>query len=172
MQIVTAVDQSSDPNAWKWADLNRTAAANANDAVNLFSGTANPNKMTIVGPSSSGYESEIINGVPSQNIPGYLNGNGSLLGQLNGSQLENMALVAYGGYLLKCNNGLKCILNSQYYIPQCPVPGVQGTKKQGKQIVYLTCSTAWQWVPNSVNQAAGLNYVQNGIDGVRDQLQQ
>jgi hypothetical protein len=167
MQIATAANQSSDPNAWKWADPSTAAAANANDAVNLFSGTVNPNDIQM----ATTYETEIINGVASQNIPGYLNGNGSLMGQLNGFlPLENMALVLYGGYLIGCTD-LQCYLTSQYYIPQCPVPGVQGTKKKGSKVIYLTCSTAWQWIPNTTNQANGLNYVQNGTNGVRDLLQ-
>jgi hypothetical protein len=167
MQMQTAGNQQSDPNAWKWADPSPSAAANANDAVNLFSGSVNPNDIQM----ATTYETEIINGVPSQNIPGYLNGNGSLMSQLNGFlPLENMALVLYGGYLTTCGASMACKLSSQYYTPQCPVPGVQGTKTKGKQITYLTCSTAWQWIPNTVNQADGLNYVQNGSTGVRDLL--
>lgn len=168
MQRQTAGNQQSDPNAWKWADPDPTAPANANDAVNLFSGTVSPNEIQL----ATTYETDIINGVPSLNIPGYLNGDGSPLGQLNGFlPLENMALVLYAGDV-NLQQNLATILTEQYYTPQCQVPGVQGTKKKGKQIIDLTCSTAWQWVPNTVNQVAGLNYVQNGKDGVRDQLQQ
>lgn len=82
-----------------------------------------------------------------------------------------MALVLYGGWV-NLANPLATILNQQYYTPQCPTPGVQGTKKKGNKVIDLTCSTAWQWVPNTTNQAAGLNYVQNGTNGVRDLLQQ
>jgi hypothetical protein len=163
MQILAAANQQSDPNAWKWADSNLAATANANDAVNLFSGTPTPNKMTIVGPSSSGYEGEIINGVSSQNIPGHVG-----LRSLTGLELENMALVLYGGWLtnLPCGPGLQCVLNSQYYIPQCS--GTQKKNKQGN----LTCSTGWQWAINSTNQSAGISYVSNSSNtGVRNKLQ-
>ncbi len=162
MQIATATDQKTDPNAWKWADPSPTAAANTNDAVNLFSGTPSPNKIQL----ATTYENEIITGVPgskpSQDIPGY----SGLQPSLNGLQLENMALVLYGGWV-NLQSPLSTILTHQYYIPNCT--GKQGRTKSGGQ-TYLTCSTGWQWTPNA-NQANGLNYVMNGKSGVRDQLQ-
>jgi hypothetical protein len=156
MQILTSTNQQSDPNAWKWAAPDPVAGANANDAVNLFSGNVAPNKMII----ASGYESDIINGVPSNHIPGHWN-----LGSLTGLQLENMALVLYAGDI-PGNGTLGAILTQQYYIPQCQ--GVQQLNNQG----YLTCSTGWQWVINAANQSAGVNYVSNSNNnGVRNLLQ-
>jgi hypothetical protein len=167
MQLVTAGNQQSDPSAWKWADPSPSGTANTNDAVNLFSGTPTPNKIQL----ATTYETDIITGDSTQNIPGYLNGNGTPLVPLNGFQpLENMALALYGGFV-DLRLALATILTRQYYIPQCPTPGVQGTKKKGNKIIDLTRSTAWQWAPNTANQSAGLNYVQNGTDGVRDLLQ-
>ncbi len=147
MQVQTATNQATDPNAWDWT-------TNAGDAVNLFSGATSPNKITI----AAGYENDIINGVKSPKIPGHVG-----LVSLTGFQLENMALVLYAGDV-PSNESLATVLTQQYYMPQCPAPGVQGTNKQGN----LTCSTGWQWIVNTVNQSAGVNYVSNGSTGVRD----
>lgn len=148
MQVPT-----TDPDAWDWT-------TNTADAVNLFSGTVSPNKITLAGD----YATDIINGAPKSKPPidGY-----SGLNPPNGYQLENMALVLYGGYLVPpCGNqpSESCIVNYEYYIPSCS--GTQGTiKKQGQ--TYLTCSTGWQWVTNTTNQLAGINYV----SAIRNNLQ-
>jgi hypothetical protein len=75
------------------------------------------------------------------------------LADLNPEQLENMALVLY-------NQGTGVSLTGQYYIPQCT-----GT------VSGETCSSGWQWVPNTAGNSAGVNYVcdpANGT-GVRNQ---
>jgi hypothetical protein len=153
MQIATTF-----PDAWDWT-------MNTSDAVNLFSGTVSPNKMQL----AATYVTDIINGDPKAKPP--INGY-SGLGTQDGQQLENMALVLYGGWLVtSCGKtpSESCTLNSQYYIPNCS--GKQGTIKKGGQ-TYLTCSTGWQWIPNTTNQQGGLNYVSNpNKTGVRDQLQ-
>ncbi len=64
-----------------------------------------------------------------------------------------MALVLY-------NQGTGVSLTGQYYIPQCT-----GT------VSGETCSSGWQWVPNTAGNSAGVNYVcdpANGT-GVRNQ---
>lgn len=133
------------PDAWDWT-------TNSADAINLFSGTVSPNKITLAGT----YATDIINGDPKSNPPidDYYK-----LTQPVGSQLENMALVLYGGWLA----GLGCgsvpsqtCLQSQYYIPTCS--GTQGTIKQKGQ-TYLTCSTLWQWNVNTAGQPGGVTYV-------------
>lgn len=82
-----------------------------------------------------------------------------------------MALVLYGGYLVSACGSTPsevCSLTSQYYIPSCS--GTQGTTRSKGQ-TYLTCSTGWQWVPNTTNQSDGLYYVKNSdLTGVRDRL--
>ena len=164
MQMLTAADQTTDPNAWKWADPSPTEGANANDAVNLFSGTVSPNDIT----QANNYKDEIINGDPSQSIDGYW-GLGSQ--PFDGFYQENAALVLYGGYLTVCapSYAESCILSSQYYIPSCS--GRKGKTKQNGQ-TYLTCSTGWWWAVNTTIQAAGVSYVSNSNKtGVRDKLQ-
>ena len=149
MQVpTTSVD------AWKWADTSLTASANTNDGVNVFGG-----QYQSVDTVHS-YENYIINGVPKTKnqaaIPGHWQ-----LGSQDGLYRENMGLVQYGGYLKSaCASSppTQACLNSQYYIPSCS--GTQGTITQ-KGETYLTCSTGWQWVPNTANQLAGLRYVSN-----------
>jgi hypothetical protein len=130
------------PDAWDWT-------TNASDAVNLFSGTTKPNKIQL----AATYANDIIKGDSKSKppIPGY-----SGLNPPVGSQLENMALVLYGGWLVPAcgpNPSEQCTLDSEYYIPYCS--GTQGQNKQGN----LTCSTGWQWAPNNANQPGGIAYV-------------
>jgi hypothetical protein len=63
------------------------------------------------------------------------------LPDLNSQQLENMALVLY-------NQGTSVSLEAQYYAPQCT-----GTVSGD------TCSTGWQWEPNTTGNLPGVNYV-------------
>ncbi len=160
-------DPTTDRDAWDWT-------TNTSDAVNLFSGTVSPNKMTLAG----NYASDIINGDSKSSPP--IDGYWQLAPPV-GQQLEDMALVLYGGYLESAcgpNPSEQCKLDSEYYIPYCS--GTQGTTTQ-KGKTYLTCSTGWQWVPNTANQLAGLLYVRNGSTdpwydstkqpGVRNRLQ-
>jgi hypothetical protein len=136
-------EPTTDPDAWDWT-------SNTNDAVNLFSGTASQNKIGL----ATNYAADIVNGDPRNNIDGYYKLNAPV-----GHQLENMALVLYGGYLdSACGTSPSesCSLNSQYYIPSCS--GKQGTTKQKGQ-TYLTCSTGWQWSVNNANQGDGVAYV-------------
>lgn len=133
------------PDAWDWT-------TNALDAVNLFSGTVSPNKIQLAGT----YATDIINGDPKATPPidGY-----SGLPQPVGNQLENMALVLYGGWIVKAcgmNPSESCRDSSEYYIPSCS--GTQGTTKC-KGNTCLTCSSGWTWVPNTTNQPWGVNYV-------------
>lgn len=188
MQIATAPNQTADPNAWKWADQTPTAAANANDAVNLFSGTPTPNKMTI----ASSYENDIFSGVKTPKIPAHV-GMDSTRTPLSGLQFENMALVLYRGAGL--GPDLASTLMELYYIPVCTPPGAISSSSKG-----WTCSTKWYWAVNdpTVDQNVqvkyifppkatgafgnhvGVVYVSNGIllndanfgPGVRKQLQQ
>ncbi len=87
---------------------------------------------------------------------------------MTGDQIENMALVLYGGY----SSGA---LTTQFFIPVCPSPG--------KVSKTYTCKGAtWKWGVNTGNQLSGVLYVSNNIKdawydktkepGVRDLLQQ
>jgi len=139
MQVPT-----TDPDAWDWT-------VNTQDGVNVFSGGSGDKVQTSVT-----YEGYIISGNRSLGLPAHINGNGSYLRSLHGGERENNALVLYGGYLYSCKNKQPCIVNSLYYIPQCPSPGVQVTNKQGN----LVCQGGtWQWVVNNANQSAGIGYV-------------
>jgi hypothetical protein len=62
------------------------------------------------------------------------------------AQLENMALVLYGGFG-------SSDLTKQFYIPVCPSPG---------KVSKNTCKGAtWQWAVNTNNQLSGVLYVSN-----------
>lgn len=138
---------TTDPDAWDWT-------TNTQDGVNLFSG-GNSDKVQ----AAVAYEGEIINGNKRPAEPAHINGDGSYLRALHGNERENDALVLYGGYLVPAcgqNPTLACILNSLYYVPQCPPPGVQIQDNHGN----LKCQGGtWQWVINSASQAGGVNYV-------------
>lgn len=136
-------EPTTDPDAWDWTK-------NTTDGVNLFSGTVSPNKITL----ARNYGTAIINGDPKNAIDGYYGLNPPV-----GNQLENMALVLYGGDLVAAcgiTPSETCSLTSQYYIPSCS--GTQGTTRQKGQ-TYLTCSTGWQWSVNSTKQPKGVAYV-------------
>jgi hypothetical protein len=145
MQRQTASNQASDPNAWSWI-------TNASDAVNLFSGTPSPNEIQL----ATNFESWIIGGFNGtyngvqQSVPGHVG-----LATLNGSGLENMALVLYNGDVNLQQTSLSTTLQQQYYIPSCS--GQTKKNNQGN----LTCSTGWQWIVNNSNQASGVTYVAN-----------
>jgi len=142
------IGPTTDSDAWDWT-LNTT------DGVNLFSGTPSPNKIQL----AITYEGEIINGASYYiNRKKYYSPGHVGLRALQGFERENMALVLYGGYLVNCGStDLACQLSIQYYTPACPSPGVVATNKQGN----LTCSTGWQWNPNTANQSTGISYVTN-----------
>jgi len=142
-QIGLMQEPTTDPDAWDWTK-------NTTDGVNLFSGTVSPNKITL----ARNYATAIINGDPKNAIDGY-----DKLNPPVGNQLENMALVLYGGDLVATcgiTPSETCSLTHQYYIPFCS--GTQGTTRQKGQ-TYLTCSTGWQWSVNSTNQPKGVAYV-------------
>ncbi len=150
MQVMTDADQQDDPNAWNWM-------TNAADGVNLFSGTPpaeyqdSKNKIQ----HATDYENEMRAAyTPSPPV-------------MTGDQIENMALVLYGG------DGSSA-LTTQFYIPVCPSPG--------KLFKTYTCKGAtWQWAVNTGNQLSGVLYVSNNVQdawydrtkepGVRDLLQ-
>jgi hypothetical protein len=107
--------------AWSWA-------IDAADGVSIFSGDPiGANKITI----ASGMETQIMNQY-------------SGLNELSGSQLENMALVFYGGY------GSTTDITKQYYTVLC----------SGK-VRHNTCSTGWQWTVNTNGNPGGVNYANN-----------
>lgn len=142
---------TTDPNAWDWT-------ANTQSGVNIFSGGSSDKVQGAVT-----YEGDIINGYKSKTttLPAHINGDGSYLRNLTGLERENNALVLYSGN--GCSS-LSCTVNSLYYIPQCPSPGVQVTNKQGNSVCQ---GGTWQWVENSANQANGIAYV----SAVRGSLQ-
>jgi hypothetical protein len=129
MQVAT-----SSINTWKWQDPTPAAAANANDGVNLFSGTATPNKVSI----ATGYVNDIFNGVKSAKIPAHV-GMGWTQTPLSGLQMENMALVLYRG--AGVSTVLASTLNELYYIPVCT--GTISNTSKG-----WTRSTKWYWAVN------------------------
>lgn len=142
---------TTDPDAWDWT-------SNTQDGVNLFSGSSGNKVQTVV--TDEGY---IIHGYTNSkskiSLPAHINGDGSYLRALTGLERENNALILYGGWLVPpCGSSpsLTCTVNSLYYLPQCPSPGVQVTNKQGN----LVCQGGtWQWVTNSANQSGGIGYV-------------
>ena len=104
MMIQTASDQTlppnADPNAWNWV-------TNATDAVNLFSGTPYPNEIQLA-TTFEGYIIDGFNGtydLLKQSTPGHVG-----LGTRNGSQVERMALVLYGGWVDLSQTSLLTIL--------------------------------------------------------------
>lgn len=157
MQVQASADQTTDPNAWDWA-------TNAINVVTKFSGGSN--KVSDDVQDVVRWAGYLING-DGTTVQSHVNSDGSKLAPLDAFQRENNALMEYGGYLSEhCTNlPLSCVVNYLYYIPQCPPPGTYNcTNKK------CTCSGAdWEWVPNS-NESDGLNYVQNGTNGVRDPL--
>lgn len=160
MQVQASSNQQTDPNAWDWT-------ANATDAVTKFSGGSN--KLPDDVQDVVRWEGYLING-SGTTVQSHVNSDGSKFASLDAFQRENNALMEYGGYLsVHCPNlPLSCVVNYLYYIPQCPSPGTYNcTNKK------CTCSGAdWEWIPNSTNEPNGLNYVQNGTNGVRDPLPQ
>lgn len=109
--------------AWNWL-------TNTSDGVNVFSGNpVSQNKIT----TATNYENQII----SQHTG---------LVPLSGFQLENDALVFYGGYG-------SSDLTKQYCVPVCPSPGkVQGKSCKG---------AAWIWTINSAGNPGGVTYANN-----------
>jgi hypothetical protein len=158
MQVQASSDQQTDPNAWDWT-------TNAMDAVTKFSGGSR--KVSDDVQDVVRWEGYLING-DGTTVQSHVNSDGSTFAPLDAFQRENNALMEYGGYLSEhCPNlPLSCVVNYLYYTPQCPSPGTYTcTNKK------CTCSGAdWQWVSNSTNESDGLNYVQNGANGVRDPL--
>lgn len=142
---------TTDPDAWDWT-------SNTQDGVNLFSGSSGNKVQTVV--TDEGY---IIHGYTNSkskiSLPAHINGDGSYLRTLAGLERENNALILYGGWLVPpCGSSpsLTCTVNSLYYLPQCPSPGIQVTNKQGN----LVCQGGtWQWVTNGANQSGGIGYV-------------
>lgn len=107
--------------AWSWI-------INAETGVNLFSGNppSGSNKISL----ATRYGSQIIALYPE-------------LSPLSGYQIENMALVLYGGAGSQQ-------LDDQYYIPTCPPPGtVNGRQCQG---------ATWQWTENTTGNPDGTAY--------------
>ena len=139
---------TTNADAWNW--LTNTA-----DAVNLFSGTVSPNKMSI----ALTYENNIINGVKNPKIAGHIG-----LRSLTSLERENMALVLYRGAGLSTD--LATRLTQQYYAPVCS--GTVQSTSQG-----LKCQGGtWNWVVNSAGQPVGVAYVSSTTNplGVRNQL--
>ena len=100
----------------------------ASFGVNLFSGNppSGANKISL----ATRYGSQIIALYPE-------------LGALSGYQIENMALVLYGGAGSQQ-------LDDQYYIPTCPPPGTaNGRQCQG---------ATWQWTENTTGNPDGTAY--------------
>ncbi|MGH7933679.1 MAG: hypothetical protein ACREQN_11020, partial [Candidatus Binataceae bacterium] len=130
MQAMTDTDQQNDPNAWNWM-------TNATDGMNLFSGTPpaeyqdSKNKIQ----HATDYENQMRAAyTPCPPV-------------MTGNQIENMALVLYGGY----SSGA---LTMQFYMPVCSSPG--------KVLKTYTCKGAtWQWVVNTGNQRNRTFYVGN-----------
>jgi hypothetical protein len=143
--------QTTNPDAWNWL-------TNTTDAINLFSGTVSPNKMSL----AITYENYIINGVRNPKIPGHIG-----LRSLTSVQRENNALVLYSG--IGMVSDLATTLTRLYYAPVCSSGVVVSTNKG------LEChGGSWNWVVN--DQPSGnpdaVNYVSGtSPPGVRNQLQ-
>lgn len=157
MQVQTASDQTTDPNAWDWTQ-------NAADAVTKFSGESKRTSDDV--QNAVAWEGDLING-EGTTVQSHVNSEGTKLGALDAFERENNALMEYGGFLSKHCPGLNdsCVVNYLYYVPQCPAPGTYSCTKNT-----CTCSGAdWEWAPTS--DPNELAYISNGTNGVRDPLQ-
>jgi hypothetical protein len=103
-------------------------------------------KLVLAAKHAAAIQTAHNGGAPNLHLP-----------NLSSVQLENMALLLYGPFAPSKN-----ILARQYYIPQCT-----GTVS-GK-----TCSSGWQWEPNTAGNPNGVDYVCNPAtvppSGVRNQ---
>jgi hypothetical protein len=159
-------DPFTDADAWDWT-------VNAQDGVNKFSGGSK--RVDDFVQDAVRFEGYIRNGYSSRGVtvPAHKNADGSYISALDAVGKESNALVLYAGDLKKCSGDVVCTTNSLYWFPEC-----SGTVTMKSNTA--TCSTSWQWAPNTSNQLSGLLYVSNNQNdswhdqysqpGVRDDL--